>query len=474
MKGLLKDIFGVITRNLWFDVEKVRRLIKNAIYNNTLIPQSRIPSYRETAHYLGINESVTQKAWLLLKEEDGIIITKAGGGTYVASEACINSNRLAEKNHSKKIKESKKEILFNQETVLYYDPVSKPLNLAWKKAVTKNEGLKSEQRKVRFYPGLITGLLKSLKPKLGIDLEKQELYYSQDYQYTLNRVCSVLFQRRCSNVMLGPVNELVRKTIRDVDKKVEWITGRNFDEELNLLAQHCSTKKVGFVYLSARVSCPFKDLLSKRKIMDLLALQRKFKFVLVNDDRYSALYPHTTDILLKSAFEMKADLIHLMPLTSFHSILNEIELIVGPALLIARLRRKFRAAGKSISAVTALSLKEILKNQELLRHEKIVLKKLTALMRLAGHVFHESGLWKAEGLFLTEGWFIYLEPVNGQLPDDIIDSLAKENISVMDLSSSLNDQGKVSVICLSMAAHIGNRNVKNDIITFNNVCKNLI
>ena len=95
-------------------------------------------------------------------------------------------------------------------------------------------------------------------------------------------------------------------------------------------------------------------------------------------------------------------------------------------------------------------------------------------MRLAGHVFYESGLWKKEGLFLTEGWFIYLEPVNGQLPDDIIDSLAKENISVMDLSPSLNDQGKVSVICLSMAAHIGNRNVKNDIITFNNVCKNLI
>jgi len=472
MSRILEDIFGTVTNNL--SVEMVRYLIKNAIYSNVLIPEAKMLSYREIAQYLSVGESIIRKAWLILKNEDQLIITNAGGGTYVVAKSLIDARRLAEDNQTIAIKEIKREILLNQETVLYNDPISKLLNIAWLKAIRKHQSINSEQRKVRFHPGLVAELVKYLKPKLGISFKREEVYYSQDYQHTLNRVCNVLIQHRRINVMLGPLNTLVKKTIRDVDKNVEWITAEDFDEELDLLEQLCMSKEVGFVYLSARISCPFNEIHCKMKIMKLLNLQSKFHFGIVNDDRHSSLYPSTIDMLLESAHEMKADLIHLMPLTSFHPDLNTIELIIGAGNLITKVRKKFRAAGKSISAVTVLSLKEILINNALLKHENIILNKLSDLRLLGENLFRECGLWKEEGLNLMEGWFFYLEPVNGPLPDKVFDLLAKENISVLDISLSPNGLGNVSVITISLAAYIGNKDIKNDIMTFNNVFKNLI
>ncbi|MBL4639889.1 MAG: GntR family transcriptional regulator [Kordiimonadaceae bacterium] len=65
--------------------------IKNAVISGSVLPGDALPSIRQLANDLGVNNKTVAKAYRLL-ERDNVIQTKGYRGTYVHPEAIKNSS----------------------------------------------------------------------------------------------------------------------------------------------------------------------------------------------------------------------------------------------------------------------------------------------------------------------------------------------------------------------------------------------
>lgn len=78
-------------------VTQIRDQIRSAIAEGDLRPGERLPTVRQLAEFLGINRNTVAQAYRHL-ENDGHVITRAGGGTIVAgdpdAQAPVASDRL--------------------------------------------------------------------------------------------------------------------------------------------------------------------------------------------------------------------------------------------------------------------------------------------------------------------------------------------------------------------------------------------
>ncbi|AKH83957.1 hypothetical protein AA958_19165 [Streptomyces sp. CNQ-509] len=69
---------------------QIRNQIVNAITTGDLQPGQRLPTVRQLAEFLGINRNTVGQAYRQL-ENDGHVITRAGGGTTVAGDPSITT-----------------------------------------------------------------------------------------------------------------------------------------------------------------------------------------------------------------------------------------------------------------------------------------------------------------------------------------------------------------------------------------------
>lgn len=64
--------------------------IKNAVASGQLLPGDALPSIRQLANDLGLNNKTVAKAYSLL-ERDAVIQTKGYRGTYIHPDAIVNA-----------------------------------------------------------------------------------------------------------------------------------------------------------------------------------------------------------------------------------------------------------------------------------------------------------------------------------------------------------------------------------------------
>ena len=85
----MEDVHFSVSRTLGVPlVTQIRDQILSAISVGDLRHGERLPTVRQLAGFLGINRNTVAQAYRLL-ENDGHIITRAGGGTTVAGDSDV-------------------------------------------------------------------------------------------------------------------------------------------------------------------------------------------------------------------------------------------------------------------------------------------------------------------------------------------------------------------------------------------------
>lgn len=436
--------------------EIIREAIKERIMNKSLPLGSNVPAYRDIATYLRLDKSVIERVMIKLKVKDGLIVTMFRKGTKIVSH--LPNKRGPSKPKVKVVEKplTTEMILFDQETVMQNDGLTRSVNTKFNSALKRYGKLNTRERDEVDFPSLHAELAKILTLSLKRSYAAAQVWCGEGYRALINLICLTLLPAKMCIVVASPVKKALRETIEAVTDRVEYLTSDYDGVSLEALEQLCRQKKVGMVYLSSRMPCPFNYGQIVKRTERLLELQKLYGFVILEDDRYAGFYEHSTNFLMEKAAGTKAKIVYCCPLSFSDPRLNRINMIAAPEKLIAKLSGKATKTGLVLDAVTACALEEILKTNVLTKNEALIRKAVKSINTLTRSTLEEFGLWQVMGYNNKKGWFFYLVPIEGSLPENMNALLADGGFAVVDLSMFENMPELQHGVLISMAAHLGN------------------
>jgi len=442
----------------------IARAIRTAILDKSLPLGSSVPPYRKIADHLQIDNNIVTAAWKELRDAHELITTSRSKGTFVVSELPKKKGiKVSPETADTKFFNPRK-LQFDQETILPFDNVIKGLDSTlYKGSRHYTHLLSSRERKLKVLPALVNQLRNMINNVTACSYAEEELYYSEGYEPLIYHICAILLPARSIFVMTSPASVMVKNAVNAAGRKTAFIDAGQSDISIENLDMICSTTKVGIVHLSSRSVYPVYRSLNELTINRLLALQRKYKFVIIEDDRHAGFYRKTPNLLMEMVYRSKAKVIYLRPVSFIHPDLHTINIMAAPAKLTAEISNKFRHTGKSFSAAAALSLNDLIEKKILYKYESKVLKTRNEVVKKAVRILRESELWKADGLMCNKGYFFYLELRKGILPGNIVDLLAQSHIYVMDPADYAYDPALNNRISISIAAYMDDKHLVNDL-----------
>lgn len=436
--------------------EIIRQAIKERVMNKYLPLGANVPSYRDIATYLRLDKSIIERAINKLKVEDQLVITKFRIGTMIVPH-------LPNKRGPSKVKSKVMEkpaptdmILFDQETLLQTDELNKSFNTKYNSALKKFGKLNTRERDEMSFPSLNTELATILAQSLKRSYTAAQVWCAEGYRALINLICFTLLPAKMCIVVATPVKRSVRETIEAVTDRVEYLLADQHGVSVEALEHLCQQKKVGIVYLSSRMPCPFNYGQVATRTARLLELQKLYGFVILEDDRYAGFYEHSTNLLMAQAAGTDAKIVYCCPLGLSDPRLNKINMVAAPEKIIKKLSVKATKTGLVLDAVTAYAVEEILKKKVLTKNEALVREAIKTINTLSRAVLEDDGLWQLAGYDNKKGWFFYLVPIKGSLPKNMYDLLANAGYAVVDMFIFENMPALQNGVLISMAAHLGN------------------
>lgn len=321
---------------------------------------------------------------------------------------------------------------FNGLAVNGLNQEAKLIRNEWRKCIEVAEALPPQARKLQVDQSLVTELRIKVNTALYARYKQEELLYSPDYRQLISLISQLLVSSQQVWAMIRPASREVANAVGSGGKKVCWIDQQEQENWLEALERCCRRYRVGVFYLSSRGGdlrskpCP-ADALSR-----LLVLQKKYRFVIVEDDRYASCHERSFHPLMRLLYGSKADVLYLRSLSLLCDELAAVNIIAGPLRLIGRIRSKLLSVSSLMPAVMAAGLFRMLRTRKLQVLENRMLRAMESARSTAWEILSASGNWKTEGISAGEGSFVHLEPVRGIFIAQAYELLLAQGIYVMN------------------------------------------
>ena len=433
--------------------------IRTGILNKKIPLGTQAPAYRQIAEFLGLHKSIVMKVMSKLKAEK-LTVADSTRGTWIA-------DHLPNKRGSSKKKKDNMEVieklLFDQKTLMPNHELTEKLSTSYRSALKHNEMLTTQERNMTDFPLLSEQVAIIINKALQSFFTKTQIFYAQGYRTFIHFICAALLPPKMMILVISPVPRQVREAISSATSRVEYVSTDRYGIALDELEKRCRQGKVGMVYMSSRISCPYDYPQLPEKTNRLLDLQKQHDFIILEDDRDAGFYEYMPNMLMERAKEIDTKIVYLRPFTLGHPDLNRINIIAGPENLIGQVRDRCKKTGFILDAVIAHALQEILKTSLFTKTETKVRNEIKAINKSIRTILSDSGLWEEEGYSSTKGWFFHLVPLQGNLPQNVYELLEKNGFGVVDLRVFENGAELRRGILISAAAYLGNNNLEKDL-----------
>jgi len=457
-----KEVLTLIIRPADKNVDVIWMAIRTGIITKKLSPGSQVPPYRQIAEFIGLHKSIVMKVMSKLKLEK-LTIADSTRGTWIVDH--LPNKRGASKKKLKAFENTEviEKLLFDQSTLLLNNILTEKLNGAYRSATKRKETLTTKERNKTDFPLLRMQFAKLINGALNSHFTKKQIFYANGYRTFIHFICAVLLPSKMMLLVLSPVPRQVREAISSATSRVDYVTTEQYGIALDELEQRCRQGKVGMVYMSSRLSCPFDNPLLPEKTNRLLDLQKQYDFIILEDDQDAGFYEYTPNMLMQQSKGMDAKIVYIRPLTLSHPFLNRINIIAGPENLVGQVRDKCHKTGFVLDGVIAYALQEILETTLFTNTEAKVLSEIKRVNKLIRTLLSASASWEAGGYSSTKGWFFHLVPLEGRFPKNVYHLLEKNGFQVSDLSVFVNGPELRWGILISTAAYLGNKNLERDL-----------
>lgn len=447
--------------------------IRTGIIDKKLALGSSVPPYRQIAELMGLHKSILAKVMSRLKEEK-LIVTNRRRGTNIVDH--LPNKRGASKNKLKAQEDRipKETLSFDQRTLTQKNKLTLKLNNAYHSATRHSQNLTAKELNMTTFPLLTERLTAWSNNVLKSYLTEKQVFYGQGYPNFLHIICAALLPPKMMIVVACPLPRQVLTAIDLGTASVEYVYTGQDSIPIDELEKCCRQGRVGMVYMSSRLPCPFNFLQLQEKITRLLDLQNKYGFVILEDDRYAGFYEYMPNILMDRTKGTNAKIVYFRPLTLSQLEMNRINIITGPEKLIGQVIKKCQKTGFVLDSVTAHAVQEILSTSLLAKMGRRVRREIGAANKTICDILLNSALWEAEGCCYKLGWFFYLVPRKGRFPEDVYKLLENNGFSVPDLHVFDTLPELQRGILISTAAYVGNEHLERDLNSLNQFLKNII
>jgi len=451
----------------------IAEAIKEAIFQGRINWGERLPAYRELAVLAKVDKSFMEKAMKKLRDRDGLIVTVRGRATFVVTKiAYALRKKVVDETSIKPVRQRR--ILFNQETLLSSNPLVKAIDTNLRKGCDEFNVMDSDQRKIKIIPDLIDKLTHLLNHTLPAKYSIEEVHYTQDYTLLINNICEVCLPAKKAFVMIQPAANMICNVVTGQGKELAFVASDEDGMSMVDLESICNTISVGIVYLSSRSVFPYGQRLQFSKIEHLKELQRKHKFIIIEDDRHASFYWNEPNSLMQHFFNCTKRLIYLRPLSNFYPDLLDFKIIAAPLKISGALKKKFRNGGKGVSAVMAQAINALLDKGVLTKCEPKIHLAIAQIMDKTKRLFGEACLWKTERFNVNTGWYLDLELSKDIFPENILELLAAASITVMNSAEFNYARDGPKVLRISIAAYLDDLHLERDIKVLNDLCRKVI
>lgn len=439
--------------------------IKDIMSSGSLPDDEKIPTQAQLIDWLKTSKSTAQLTFNYLKAE-GLIHTDGSRG------AMFRGNMLSKED--KNITSHGREIFFNSLTLPSSKAFYKKINALKNASDIDFENLNPEEKEAIVNPRLKIKLRTFLNNELPGKFQENEVYYNVTRRNTIFNIFNSFLKAEQIFVVANPAELWFKNIHNSGGGRCVLIGSDEFGPSVIDLIRICLTGKLGILYLNTRYSFSNNRLISRRRIKEILDLQREYGFLIIEDDLFPGMYRDMKNIFMELAIKEKSNIIYLRSLTMGYYISNKVIAIASSAGNISILKASIFGMGKIMDAALCATTLELLENGDVMRNEKGNYLKILKINELARHVLGLSKLWKVDGFINREGMFFHLVLIKGKLPDNIYEILAKKGIYIFNQNNYHWIPGSIKGITISIGNYIDDSRLKQDLEYLLDAIKDII
>jgi DNA-binding transcriptional MocR family regulator len=439
----------------------IANAIKNAVLNKTLVLDSYVPPYRVVAQYMGLNRSVLSAAWQRLAVEHKLFKGHKGGGTKIVDELPDATEKV--KIADPLMTGAGFKYRFDLETTAAIYSGTVKLNKEMERISKSIPKLDVKQLRQLDIPGLTKQFRILINNNISAYYSDNQIYYAQGIPQLIYRICMALSPSKKIFLMGKPAPLNVINAIQNSGKQVRFIETDEYGLKLDQLEKMCKKHLVAFVYVKSRCERPGRGRMSEERISGLLALQVKYKFIIIEDDCNVDFYLLQPNLLMDKVNGTEAKVLYLSPVTAIQPELCLMCIMAGPEKLVEAVMKKFSFAGKLSTITMGLVLKEVMKKQILQKIALKMKKSLPELYDTAFKVLKESNMWENKGISPEVGWYFFLKPIHGRFPADAYRRLITNGFIIADPADYENDYPITQGMMISVAGYLDNNRLVPDL-----------
>ena len=446
----------------------IANAVRQAVVDKILMLGSAVPPYRLVAKCMGLKRSVVGDAWRILAVEYKLFIGCKGGGTSLVNQMPEADSLI---NVEKVLSENSPLFRFDMETAGIRHPATIKLRYEMNKIENIMPPLNVNQLRQKAVPGLGAQLALMIHENLSIHYSESQIYYIQGLPALIYRICAAI---SVSKKVFLLTNDASANLVDAVNKSGKVARFIGTDEEGLIpeqLERECKKSAVAFLYLRSRSIYPGIGMSEERR-MAILAIQYKYRFIIIEDDCHAGFYLNQPNLLMEMVKGTDAKVLYLCPVSLLEPGLFLTYVMAGPVKLVAAVAEKFLFAAKINSSL--LVLRDLLQRQILRKLELKMQKSLAEVNAHTSRLLRESGLWDEKGIAPKLGWYFLLKPLKGRLPPDIREKLLNKRFMVVDSEEYMSELINKHGLLISVAGYLGDTNLTYYLLELNEYLKSII
>ena len=462
--------------NITFEVgrsksKEIADAVKVAVLNQILLLGSDVPPYRLVAVHMGLKRSVVAKAWRILVVDHKLFESASGGGTRIVS---LLPGMLPLPSPVKRRAGHGHILRFDMETIGHAYTGSIKLTQEMAKTVNSLPALELKQLREAEVPGMGMQLAILVNENISACYREEQIFYAQGLPFLIYNICTEISPSKKIVIMTKPASGNLVEAVYRAGKQVRFIDSDHRGMKTDQLEIACKENPVAFVYLNTRCLITGTANICPERIKELLVLQDRYKFVIIEDDCHVGFYQATPNMLMEQVKGKNAKVLYLCPVSLLGPNLYRTYVMAGPVKLVAAVRNKCLFMGGLGAVNTLIVLKDIMERKVLRKVELKMKKYLPDLNARAYRILKESGLWEAKGISPAVGWYFFLKPIKGSFPANITETLLRLHFAVVDSTDYLPDLPVEAGIMISVANYLGSDKLETDLLKLSSTLKSLI
>lgn len=311
------------------------------------------------------------------------------------------------------------------------------------------------------YNPLILYLCGLLNKQHGTAYIPASVYYMHDYQPMIRIVGSIIGEEGGGIVIPRIIDNAVRSAFQSSKVNLYHVNVNDKGLDLVHLAKLCcSGKKIGAVYLMPVVNNPDTLTMDLEQIIEILKLHKKYKFMLLIDDRMRPWLENIGHLMLNLFSEVSDYIVYISPISYLYEKLSRINMVAASTLFIEKIRAAAKAQGKQAHYSEAFAVTSILQSTEYAQAVLNTNLAVKALKAIVYDVFTLTGLWKPEGLRMNIGPVAYIVPKRGKFSMEHYEQLKKLGIYVVNPGCYTAGNKEVIGFRIELAMQLDRQNLR--------------